>query len=94
MNWKLPQFEQFYDIEEKVPSIWSTWEEAGIACAQAIAFTWDIKDAELIHSIAIISYRVPGLKITKHVDPMLSFAMLYPAVMVKYDRYGNKYNIH
>lgn len=76
---------KYSNIEDKIPSVWETYEEAGIELAQDLVYTWDIQNTELIRVISLVSGRVKGLKITQHIDPMFSFAGLYPEIQKVYN---------
>lgn len=73
-------------IEDKIPSVWKTYEEAGIELAQDLSYGyWDVQDPELYRVISLVSYRVKGLRITQHLDPKFSFMGLYPEMMKPLD---------
>lgn len=73
--------EKYSNIEDKIPSIWKTYEDAGVNLAQDIAFTWDIRSGELIRVIALMEIRVNGLKVSQHIDSRFAYAGLYPEKM-------------
>lgn len=78
----IEQLKEKYDnIEDKIPSNFATYEEAGVKIAQDLCYHWDVKDAELIRVISLIELRVKNLKITQHIQPMFAFAGLYPSRM-------------
>lgn len=76
---RLQLSKKYENIEDKIPSSWETYEKAGIELAQDLSFGhWDIRDAELYRVISLVSTRVPGLRITQHLDSKFSFMGLYP----------------
>lgn len=77
--------EKYRDIEDKIPSIWPDWETAGKELAQDIVYHWNIQEGELIRVIALVEMCVRGLRISQHIDPMFSFAGLYPFKMKQFD---------
>lgn len=77
--------EKYSNIESKIPSIWETYEKAGIELAQDIYKTWNISDPELIRVISLLEIKVKGLKISQHIHLMYSFAGLYPIIQKSYD---------
>lgn len=78
---------KYANIEDKIPTVWPTWEEAGVNLAQDIYDKWDIREGELIRVIALMGIRVNGLKLYDHINPMFSFTGLYPEMQ-------RSYNIH
>lgn len=77
---------KYDNIEDKIPSVWPTYEAAGINLAQDLSFGhWDIKHPELYRVIALVSTRVRGLNITQHLDSKFSFMGLYPHTQKTYD---------
>ena len=82
----IPQLKEKYkDIEDKVPSVWKTYNEAAIEMAQDLSFGhWDIQDGEIIRVISVLqSYG--RVKISQHIDPQFAFAGLYPHVMKSFN---------
>lgn len=79
--------EKYANIEDKIPSIWPTWEKAGIELAQDIVYLWDIKHHELIRVISAVSSYVRGLNIIQHIDPnpIYQLSGLYPHRIRKID---------
>jgi hypothetical protein len=77
--------EKYSNIEYKIPSVWKTYEEAGINLAQDLAFTWDVSNGELIRVIALMEIRCKGLNINHHIDQRYSYAGLYPHIMKSFD---------
>ena len=74
--------EKYSNIEDKIPSVWKTYEEAGINLAQDLVFTWDARNGELIRVIALIGMRCgPKLDLSKHIDQRFAYAGLYPERM-------------
>ena len=76
---------KYADIEDKIPSIWPDYEQAGIELAQDICMSWNIQDAELIRVISLVQMRVPRLNIIQHIDPVWSFRGLYPEKIRKFN---------
>ena len=77
---------KYSNIEDKIPSVWKTYEEAGIELAQDLSFGhWDINSSELYRVISLVSLRVRDLKITQHLDPQFGFMGLYPERMKGHD---------
>lgn len=72
--------EKYGNIEDKIPSVWPSYQKAGEEMARDIAFFWNISDPELIRVISLVSIygKIP---LTKHIDPMMSYAALYPEKM-------------
>lgn len=78
--------DKYRNIEDKIPSFWKTWEEAGINLAQDLSFGhWDISEDELYRVISLVSQRVKGVKITQHLDPKWAYKGLYPHIMKPFD---------
>ena len=82
--------EKYSNIEDKIPSVWSDYEKAGIELAQDIVFEWDIKDSEMIRVIALIEMRVAGMGrpkfgLSEHIYTPFAFAGLYPERMKVFD---------
>lgn len=82
--------EKYKNIEDKIPSVWKDYESAGIELAQDILYHWDVSDGELIRVIALIELRVArsgksGFRIAQHINPMYSFAGLYPERMKRFN---------
>jgi len=75
---------KYSNIESKIPSIWESYEKAGIELAQDLCFTWDVSDSELIRVISLISIRVQGLNLTKHIKQNLEYIGLYPHIQKYY----------
>ena len=73
--------EKYKNIEEKIPSLFKNYEEAGVNLAQDLCFHWDVTDHELIRIISLLEIRVPGLMINQHVDRKFAFAGLYPNII-------------
>jgi|TARA_R110000822_G_scaffold82467_3_gene195080 hypothetical protein len=90
-----PQLELKYRcIEDKIPSFWATWEEAGINLAQDLSFGhWDITESELYRVITLVSLRVKGIKITQHLDPKHAWKGLYPHAMKPFDITPDGYKV-
>lgn len=77
---------KYSNIEDKIPAVWKTYEEAGIELAQDLSFGhWDISSSELYRVISLVSCRVRGLGITQHLDPQFGFMGLYPERMKRFD---------
>jgi len=72
---------KYGSIESKIPSIWPTYETAGIELAQDLLYHWSISHSELIRVIALLETRVVGLKLSQHIDNRFAFAGLYPHIM-------------
>lgn len=75
--------EKYSNIEDKIPSVWSDYEKAGIELAQDIAFEWDIKDPELIRVISLVEMRMvvtgkPKFGLGEHIYQPFAFVGLYP----------------
>ena len=77
-------FENF-NSDQKIHTIWNTWEIAGIELAQDLVYHWDINDDELYRVICLVSIRVRGLKITQHLDQRFSYKGLYPEIQKSYN---------
>jgi hypothetical protein len=83
--------EKYSNIEDKIPSVWKTFEEAGINLAQDIACTWDVRNGELIRVLSLIDMRMAGagkpnrFNLTKHINPMFAYAGLYPERMKSFN---------
>jgi hypothetical protein len=81
--------EKYADIEDKIPSIWKTYEEAGINLAKDLLENgpfsnfekWGVCDGELIRVISLLMIRVPSLDLSGHINQMFAFAGLYPERM-------------
>ena len=86
-NLTIPQLRAKYSsIESKIPTVWLTYERAGVELAQDLSFGhWDITDAELYRVITLVELRVPGLHITQHLDNRFAFMGLYPHIMKPFD---------
>jgi len=76
---------KYANIEDKIPSVWSTWEEAGVNLAQDMYNKWDVSDGELIRVISLMGIMVKGMKLYDHINPMFSFTGLYPHVQRTYN---------
>lgn len=76
---------KYSNIEDKIPSVWPSWEKAGVNLAQDLIYIWDVRDCELYRVIALVSMRVPGLRITQHLDPKFAYMGLYPERMKSFD---------
>ena len=59
---------KYENIEDKIPTVWETYEMVGVDMTKDLQFTWNIIDAELIRVINLVSNRVPNLKITQHIN--------------------------
>jgi len=87
----IEQLKEKYDnIEDKIPSNFATYEEAGVQLAQDLCYHWDVKDAELIRVIALVSLRAPRLKITQHVYMPYEYMGLYPETISAYKIISDK----
>ena len=75
---------KFSNIEEKIPSIFESYEDAGRQLAQAIIYHWDISDNEIIRVIALIGIHT-NIDLSEHVNPIFSFAVLYPTKQKLYN---------
>jgi hypothetical protein len=73
---------KYENIEDKIPSVWSTYEVAGRELANDLCYTWNVSNGELIRVIALMEIRVRHLKISQHINPMFAFAGLYPERMI------------
>lgn len=72
---------KYSGIEDKIPSVWETYEKAGIELAQDLSFGhWDIKEPELYRVISLVQLRVPRLRITQHLDNKFAYMGLYPHI--------------
>jgi hypothetical protein len=77
---------KYSNIEDKIPFVWKTYEEAGIELAQDLSYGhWDVSSGELYRVISLVSLRVRDLKITHHLDPQFAFMGLYPERMKRFD---------
>lgn len=45
---------KYSNIEDKIPSVWKTYEDAAFELSQDIAYEYDISNRELIRVIALI----------------------------------------
>jgi len=72
--------EKYSHIEDKIPSIFKTYEEAAISLAQAICMDWDINEGEIIRVITLLSIRT-DINLTSHIDFRFSFCGLYPEIL-------------
>lgn len=81
--WEL--YDKYRNIEDKIPSVWETYEKAGIELAIDIRDEWNIEDPELIRVISLMDIRVRGLDLVNHINPMLSFCGLYPEKMKQFN---------
>lgn len=75
---------KFSNIEEKIPSIFESYEDAGRQLAQAIIYNWNISDNEIIRVIALISTNT-NIDLNEHVNPIFAFAGLYPTIQKIYN---------
>lgn len=75
---------QFSNIEEKIPSVFESYEDAGRQLAQAIIYHWNISDNEIIRVIALIGIHT-NIDLSEHVNPMFAFAGLYPTKQKLYN---------
>lgn len=75
---------KFSNIEEKIPSVFSSYQEAGIQLAQALIDHWDISDNEIIRVIALIGIH-SNIDLSNHIKPMFAFAGLYPTIQKIYN---------
>jgi hypothetical protein len=78
---------KYANIETKIPTVWATYEDAGVNLAQDICFLWDVTDGELIRVIALLELHVKGLRINQHIKPQFAFTGLYPTVMTTLNIY-------
>ena len=77
--------EKYGNLEDKIPSVWNTYEAAGVALSWDIVFLFDIKDPELIRVISLIRLNTKTLDLTNHIDSKFSFAGLYPTKQKAYN---------
>jgi hypothetical protein len=70
---------KFSNIEEKIPSVFSSYQEAGIQLAQALLYHWDISDNEIIRVIALIGIHT-NIDLSNHINSMFAFVGLYPTI--------------
>ena len=77
--------DKYSAIEDKIPGVWDSWNDAGVELAKDICMLWDIKEPELIRVISLVSTRVPGLGITQHIYAPFSFIGLYPHIQKSYN---------
>ena len=75
---------QFSNIEEKIPSVFSSYEEAGTQLAQALIEHWNISDNEIIRVIALIGIHT-NIDLSNHTNSMFAFAGLYPTIQKLYN---------
>jgi len=73
--------DKYSNIEDKIPSIWPTYEAAGKEMAQDLCFTWDAKEPELYRVACLLDGYVRGLNLSKHLDQRYAFQGLYPHIM-------------
>jgi hypothetical protein len=73
--------DKYSNIEEKIPSVWPNYESAGIEMAQDLCFIRDAREPELYRVACLLQSRVPGLKLSQHLDSRFAFQGLYPHVM-------------
>lgn len=74
--------EKYSNIEDKIPSVWQTYQEAGLELRNDIHN--GICDVELIRVISLISLQ-SNVILTSYINPIFSFAGLYPQKMKVYD---------
>jgi hypothetical protein len=69
---------KYENIEDKIPTIWKSYEEAGRELAQDLFIHWDITEPEIYRVVCLIEMRVLGLRITQHLDRRFAYMGLYP----------------
>jgi hypothetical protein len=74
---------KYANIEDKIPLVWPTYEDSARELAQDIYKEWDIRDAELIRVIALMSLYTnsTGTKLLNHINQQYAYAGLYPSRM-------------
>lgn len=77
----LKLFIKYKDIQDKVPSVWKTYEEAAIELADEIKDIWDIDNAEVIRVISFLDRFNRDANMISHIDRRFEYAGLYPEVM-------------
>jgi len=75
---------KYANIEDKVPSVWATYDKAAIELAQDLCFMWSVRDGELIRVISLLELMV-GLKLSQHIDFRFAHVGLYPTCVKAYN---------
>lgn len=79
---------KYIDIEDKIPSIFKSYDDAGIQMAQDICMYWDIDDYAIIRVMSLIDiYTNRKYNLCKHMNRMLTYAALYPTVQKVHNEY-------
>lgn len=81
---------KYKNINTKIPSVWPTFEDAGIELAQEVFMMWNIKNSDLILALSTIDCALAGqgklgLNLSEHIDSKFAFVGLYPMVQAEYD---------
>lgn len=71
--------EKYCNIEDKIPSVFKDYKQAGAEMAIDLMDISNISDFELIRNISLVDSYTGGVyNLSKHIDNTFAFAGLYP----------------
>ncbi len=87
-------YTKYKNIESKIPSIFKTYELAGIELSKDILFHYNIRNGEIIRVMSIINYSQKiKFNFSEHIDNKFSFAGLYPHIQKVHNIYPDAISI-
>ena len=71
--------QKYYRIEDKIPSVWKTYQDIGCQLLVDLLNLPSVSDLELARVIVVSNYT--NINLRSHINPKIpSFALLYPHV--------------